>query len=208
MNESRTSSPNSDEPTQQKNRRNASRYFWITVIALAVITILLALARHFRWTEPPNSKPIEISGTVLQKILSGAPATAKEIAESDIEEMLDIFYAPAYAAIPDYASFHYSVLGEYIELSEAVKGQMSENLHDRLFAGFEQRLSEMATLLDQRYVEAYRNILQDQVAAQLTHDGTKLPSGELTDAVLQDAVERAQTTLPVATVAAGLAAAL
>ena len=118
--------------------------------------------------------------------------------------MLDSVYDPAYAAIPTYADFHYSVFGEYVEMTEAVRGQMSDALYERLFDGFEQRLMTAASDLDQRYAAEYQRELREQIEEQVSTEGILLPLGEVTDSVLQDAIARAHTTFPLATVAAGI----
>jgi hypothetical protein len=179
----------------------ASRSFWATVIFLAVITIGLTFVGR---VDPHDGRTVEYSRTTLERLLSETALAAKEVVELEIDALLESVYGPAYSAIPEYATFHYSVLGQYIELSAAVRGQMSDGLYDRIFNGFEQRLTEAASILDQRYVEAYQVILQDQISGQLAVDNISLPLGEITDAVLKDAVARAQVTLPLGTAVAGI----
>ena len=191
-------------PIHQQNGRNASRSFWATVFFLAAVTMVMTAVGRFHPADTPSLQPVELPQTVIEMLLSDTAIAAKEIVAPDIDALLDSVYGPSYAAIPEYATFHYSVLGEYIELTEAVIGQMSEGLHDRLFDGFEQRLADAVSHLDQRYVEAYHSILQEQISNLLTKEGTSLPLGEVTDAVLQDAVARVKTTLPLATVTAGI----
>ena len=191
------------EPDQRKNSSLASRFFWATVLLLAVATIGLTVVDDMRSTESPGPATVEISPTTLERLLSDTANAAKEAVESDINELLDAVYEPAYAAISAYADFHYSVLGEYVELTEAVRGQMSAGLYERLFDGFEQRLTDTVSVLDERYVYEYQSKLQNQIAGQLSTEGLSLPLGDVTDAVLQDAIARAQTTLPLATVAGG-----
>lgn len=192
------------EHNHKRDRKIASRSFWATVFILAAATIGLTIASRFHTVETPSPQPIELPRTTLEKLLSDTAVAAKEVVEPDIDAMLDAVYGPSYAAIPEYATFHYSVLGEYIELTAAVRGQMKDGLHDHLFDGFEQRLTDAAAALDLRYADAYRSILQEQTSVLFTTEGISLPFGEVTDAVLQDAVSRAQTTLPLATVAASI----
>ena len=192
------------EPDQKRNRRIVSLSFWATVFFLAFATIGLMLASRPDVVDVPHTQTVELPRTTLERLLSETAVAAIQVVELDIDPLLDTVYGPAYAAISEYATFHYSVLGQYVELTAAVQGQMSEGINDRIFEGFEQRLTDAASALDQRYIEAYRTILQDQIAAELATDGISLPLGEITDAVLQDAVARAQTTLPLGAVAAGI----
>ena len=190
---------------QKKNSRVASRFFWATVFILSVATLALTVVGRFRSTEPSPPAMVEINPTTLERLLSDTAIVAKTSVEPEISSLLDRVYGPAYEAIPAYADFHYSVLGEYVELTEAVTGQMSQALYERLFDGFERRLTDAAFNLDQRYVEEYRRNLQEQIAAQVSRESISLPLGKVTDAVLQDAKDRALTTLPLATVAVGIA---
>lgn len=189
---------------QQMNGRTTSRFFWATVFLVAVTTLALTVVGSFRSTDSSPISPVEVNPTTLEKLLSDTAIAAKKAVEPDIDTMLDTVYGPVYDAIPAYAEFHYSVLGEYVELTEAATGQMSDALYERLFNGFEQRLTNAASSLDQQYIEEYQSNLQKQIARQVSLDGTLLPLGEVTESILQDAVSRTHTTLPLATVAAGI----
>ncbi|MEP3333614.1 hypothetical protein [Sedimentitalea sp.] len=201
-----TSPPNSTETTSSVNAKYgiAARFFWTAVALLAVATLALTVASSLQTTNSSLQHSVEIEPTLLQTILSDTAISAQKAVAPDIDAYLDTVYAPAYAAIPAYADFHYSVLGEYIELTAAATGQMSDAIHERLFDGFEKRLTEAAAKLDKRYVEEYQRILEKKVAQQVSPGGATPLLGEVTDAVLQDAISRAHTTLPLATVAAGI----
>ena len=191
-------------PDQQKNGVIASRFFWATVFLLAFATVTLTVVGSLRSTDPSLPQPVEINPTTLERLLSDTAIAAGKTVEPDIRRLLDTVYDPAYAAIPTYADFHYSVLGEYVEMTEAVRGQMSDALYERLFDGFEQRLMTAASNLDQRYAAEYQRELREQIEEQVSTEGILLPLGEVTDSVLQDAIARAHTTFPLATVAAGI----
>ena len=197
-----TQSPNGYET---KKNKTASRFFWAAILVLAGLTLLLTLVGTLRNSEPAGPTTFEIPKTTLETILSEAAEKAQVIVAPETETILQNVYAPVYAAIPEYADFHYSVLGEYVELTEAAFGQMSHGLYDRLFKGFEQRLSDAATLLDQKYSEAYRSALKEQIETTIPTEQLSLPLGELTQAALEDAVSRARVTLPLASVVAGVA---
>ena len=81
---------------------------------------------------------------------------------------------------------------------------MNDALYERLFDGFEQRLMTAASNLDQLYAAEYQRELREQIEEQVSTEGNLLPLGEVTDSVLQDAIARAHTTFPLATVAAGI----
>jgi uncharacterized protein YaaW (UPF0174 family) len=193
---------------QMSPKRTTSRIFWATVSALAVATmtlVVVGLARAPSAEIPAEPILLEIPRTTLELLLTEAAETAHAEVSPDIDQILAEVYAPAYAAIPAYADFHYSVLGEYTELAEAAVSQMSTGLQSRLFAGFEQRLIEAGSLLDQRYADAYVAALKVQMDEEFTTESLRLPLGTLTQAALRDATVRARITAPLAFVAAGVA---
>jgi len=204
MNQNTPPDAHSAEPYRQKNSNITSRFFWGTVLLLATLVIGQSVVGNLRSTESSSISPVELPRTILEVILSDTAVEAKESVDRDLDKLLDSVYGPAYAAIPAYADFHYSVLGEYVELTEAVRGQMSEGLYERLFDGFEQRLLDAGSSLDQRYVEEYQRILQEKIAGQATPESISLPLGDVTQAILQDAIARAQITFPIATVAVAI----
>lgn len=204
MSQSQNSEKQVAKPDDKRSKNIVSVSFWATVIFLAFSTIGLMLAGRSYIVDTSYPQTAELPPTTLERLLSETAVSAIEVAKPDIDGLLDSVYGPAYAAVSDYATFHYSVLGQYVELTAAVQGQMSEGINERIFDGFEQRLTDAASKLDQRYVEAYQTILQRKISVQLATDGISLPLGEITDAILQEAVARAQTTLPLSTVAAGI----
>ena len=177
--------------------KTAWRFFWIAIFVLAGVTISLILAGILR-----DSQTYEIPQTMLETILSETAKTAQEIVAPDIAQELENVYSPVYAAIPEYADFHYSVLGQYDELTAFALGQMSDNLYQRLFNGFEQRFSDTLTSLDQKYEKAYRDALDEQIEETRSTEQSSLPLGELTQKVLDDALNRARITAPLAGTAA------
>ena len=195
--------PNIEHEKQQS--KTASRFFWAVIVILAGLTLFFSLLGTMRNTEPTKPTTYEIPKTKLETLLSEAAKKAHVIVVAETELILKNVYAPVYAAIPKYADFHYSVLGEYVELTEAAFGQMSKGLYDRLFNGFEERHLDAVTLLDQRYAEAYRDALKDQIEKTIPTEQSALPLGELTQAVLKDATGRARVTVPLSTVAAVVA---
>jgi hypothetical protein len=202
-----------DKNARSPNSKTAARFFWATILVLAGATIGLTVAGAMRTPErlaPPAVEPlapsaIEISPTMLESILSGAARKAEEIVAPDIDAVLQRVYEPSYAAIPAYAEFHYSILGEYTEITEAALGKVSDSLYKRLFSGFDLRFKYETAFLDKRYAEAYRSALKDQIADALPEGSKGVPLGEMTQSVLRDAMSRAKITLPLATVAAGIA---
>jgi hypothetical protein len=135
-------------PNRKSTGTNTARWFWGTILALMAITLGMTIAAHFRH-EPdferdasqPNAgkdaiaQADELPASELEKLLSAANAKALVLVNQDIGPLLDKAYKPVYAAIPVYADFHYSVWGEYVELSEAALGNIIGRLQEIMFVG-------------------------------------------------------------------------
>ncbi len=192
-----------DSPTPLQNRA-ASRSFWATIIVLATATIGLIIASAIRApnsdSEPPTSR--EIPETILEGMFTDANKESLKAVVAEIDPALLDVYAPVYAAIPIYVDFHYSVLGEYTELTEAVRRQAGNSLYEHLFNGFGERLEDAGSKLDQQYVDAYKKSLENQIKREFPSESTQLPPGKITEMTLQKMMDRARYTVPLATTAA------
>lgn len=186
-----------------KNPKGPKFYFWATILTLAIGTALLVVFGSVR-NQTDISSEYEISPTTLETIFSDTAEVARLAVEPDVGAVLRSVYAPVYAAIPIYAEFHYSVLGEYTELTEAALGQMSGAIEERLFSGFGTRLNGAAQTLDQRYVDEYQNALRDNIQAKIPAEKLSLPLGQMSQSVLEDAMSRARITFPISSVSAGI----
>ena len=199
----------------RRRKKMMSYSFWGTIILLAIATVGLSLIGSFRsatLTEDDSSiaivetapAPVELPQTTIERIVTEAAGKAYVLVAPSVNELLENVYQPVYAAIPVYASYHYSVFGEYIELSEAVRGEMSAGIYERLYDGFETRLSDTATLLDLNYSEEFQNALQAEIEVELPEGSLPVPLGPLTQTAKSDALRRASVTVPLAAVAATL----
>ncbi|MFA5495706.1 MAG: hypothetical protein WC247_13090 [Porticoccaceae bacterium] len=191
---------NTDPP--RSRHRAAPLFFRATLLLLAGAAMVLATGGPIRAPQPAAPTVYEIPATALERMLGKAASQAQAAATPGISSLLDTAYAPAYAAIPVYADFHYTLRGQYSALGAAVAGTLDDRLHNHLFDGLEQRLNGVAQLLDQRYTETYRHVLQAEVDSAVPRHSMALPLGEMTQAVLQDAQDRAKITVPLASVAA------
>jgi len=143
--------------------------------------------------------PGEQSAADLAEWLSDAREVALEAVKRQIDPVLAAAYKPAYDAIPQYADFHFSVVGEYTELSAAAFGDFSGNLEEMLFGGLDERLHNVGIELDNIFNSTFSAALNTSVEAPgLTGSGL----GSVTRQALQDAQERMLVTVPVSTAAA------
>ena len=115
-------------------RKTASNFFWGTILILLAISIggnfknLLNISQtlikneelqnFLKVKEVPLENEVEL--TSLEEIIKEAATKARDDLFLKLDKSMEKVYSPVYAAIPVYASFHYSVLGEYTELSEVL----------------------------------------------------------------------------------------
>ena len=179
-----------------------AKTFWSFILAFAAITIGLTIVAVVRAPTEYNPPPAKIA-----ELFSEAAHIAYETSNRDLEAELNTVYAPVYAAIPKYLDFHYSVLGEYVELTEAAIGNMSTRLENSLYAGFETRLTELANEKDAELFSIYVSELKESIKASIPDESSHLPLGELTERAIANAQARMQTSVPLATATIGVLAA-
>jgi len=204
--------PIPEEPNQSRPHanQNLSRWFWGTIIIFAVLSILLTLLAEFRYTDAPTtqgdadpegvetSDTNEFSGTRLERILNKSNQVGLEMAKQKIGPLLEAAYAPVYDAIPAYTDFHYSLPGEYLELTEAAIGDLGGAIQTRLFPGLKERLERVMYLLDESFETVYREQLEESLSEALPAGSNDTALGPLTQSVIEDAKTRIKVTAPVA----------
>lgn len=179
-----------------------AKAFWLFIVAFAVITIALTIIAAIRAPTEYNPPPSKIA-----ELFSEAAHTALSEASTDLESQLNTVYEPVYAAIPKYLDFHYSVLGEYVELTDAALGSMSARLEKSLYAGFEDRLTKLADDKDSQIFGLYLANIRESIRARIPDESAHLPLGELTERAIANAQARVQTSVPLATATFGVLAA-
>lgn len=183
-------------------RKNAvSLAFWGTIAFMAVATITVAFIGSLRSGDPDSAVPLEIDRTRIEEILSRAGEATLPAVLQQTDPLLDGVYEPVYAAIPDYADFHYSLVGEYSLLFMALQGGVADDLQQRLFEGFQQRVDSALERLDSLSLELYKSNLDAAVRDLLSAGSAGAILGEASQFALDDAMARARLSIPVAAAA-------
>ncbi|UWQ47203.1 hypothetical protein [Leisingera aquaemixtae] len=165
---------------------------------MAVLSLLLVAKATLRQHEGPDfiaqNWIEEKSAAELNEGFNAASKAALSKAQARIGSLLDAAYKPVYAGIPEYADYHYSVWGEYAELTAAALGDVGMKLQETLFDGLDKRLEEVSRDLDVTFVQTFRDNLYESLG-----DGgdTGAVLGELTRVSLEDATNRTLVTAPV-----------
>lgn len=208
--------------------RTLSRLFWGTIILLMGITLGLALMAWLRAPEraaghapgpsaasPSAASPIRETITEAAKRLedakkqtSAAANAATKFAYEDtkkhLSDRLDEAYKPAFAALPGYVDFHYSVLGEYAELAGAALGKSQQELQRRVFDGLDDGIRAAANSADERFNTSFAKHL-DAKTAQFDVNMPK-EVRDVVELVRADLTGRVIVTAPVASAASTAAA--
>lgn len=190
----------SNNPTDTPQEKNLFWWFWGTIILFTVVSILLTIfaSLHQKGNVEGTHNPNEFPPTVLERVLSEPNTAALTTTKALIDPLLDKAYAPVYLAISDYTEFHFSLKGEYIELTSAALGYQSKEIQARLFSGLQERLSDIAKTLDTNFETTFKEHLAQGLANTLEKESEAFSAGPLTQAVTQDAKNRIAVIVPVA----------
>ena len=180
------------------NRNVESSAFWGAIIFMAIATVTVALIGSLRSGGPDSMVRHEFKPTIIEGILGRASEATLQAVLQQTDPLLDGVYEPVYAAIPDYADFHYSLMGEYSLLFMALQGGIGDDLQQRLFGGFRERTNSVLDELDSLSLELYKSNLEAEVRDALNAESAGAVLGEATQLALDDAVARARVSIPIA----------
>lgn len=144
----------------------------------------------------PPERPVLLSQEALHAVLDGAAREAGDAAMGAARQALQKAFAPVHAAIPAYADFHYSVRGEYAELTAAAMGTLAGTVEARLFAGHDARLAAAEQEIWGQYGLAMAGALARRGTAAARAVSPTAPLAEASQLVLKDALGRASAAKP------------
>lgn len=204
----------------QKAKPLFSLFFWGSIYVMIAITLGLLLLGFWqsRNLPPPSSEdsqirvdevvipepPPEIESGTLRRYFQQANQQAFQASSAQLDQLLNALYAPVYAGINDYADFHYSIRGEYTELTSAAIGQIGASMQQMMFNGFDERLGRTSAVLDSTYASVFQATLTEAIQTDLPDDLQLESLGSMTRAAIDSATSRAQVTVPLATATASV----
>ena len=210
------------EPGQEpRPRMTAWGAFWRTIVVLLVMmTVLVAFAYRGAEVafseleeappeavvEAPEPPVFEAPQGVVEGWARRAAEAATDTATDELRLRLGDVFAPVHAAVPAYADFHYSVLGEYVELTEAAFRAVSSSMQDRLFGGFNPRLEDALAEVALVFEETFRAEIEEDVEAGRLALGEDAIISEATRLAINDTIARSGIGLPSEIMAAGVGA--
>lgn len=202
-------------------RMTAWGAFWRTILGLLVMMAFL-VAFAYRGAEvalkdleeapleavveAPEPPVFDAPQGVVEGWARRAAEAATDAATDELRARLNDVFAPVHEAVPAYADFHYSVLGEYVELTEAAFRAVSSSMQDRLFAGFNPRLEGALGEVGLVFEETFRAEIEEDVEASRLALGEDAIISEATRLAINDTIARAGIGLPSEIMAAGVGA--
>lgn len=196
------------EVNEVNKKQNLKYWFWGTIAALIVSSILLTIMAHFNTgpkqvvleesgsteavQDPKNTLPKELSPSEIREIFNNAYQPALESALARADKLIDSAYQPVYRKIPAYTEWHYSVWGSYVELGTAAVDSPEKLLEEKLLSGLSDRLSAIPKQVVLEFSATFERGLNVQLDDFEAND-RKI--GPLTQTILNDAALQTGTSV-------------
>lgn len=187
-----------DNRTRQTGAQGAgkpeglARWYWGTacLLIVAALGVSAIAGRQVAEERPEVRESSEDSGGWADASMKKAEQAAMEVMKG-IDPALDAAFAPVYAGIPRYLDFHYSLKGEWLELSASVLGQMESELDQQLFTGLEGEVASISQGLQTDFDRLWRASVEASLAESPAVRG---PYAKLARVSVEDARDRIATT--------------
>ena len=146
----------------RRNRATLILWAWRTILVLISVTVLLSITAFIHGWPKPLEPPAPPEPPRAHGPVAPDPIGACELrqqaqrqwrafrerllrqqlrqTEGAIQGEIEAAFAPIYEGIPPFLDWHYSVIGQYVELGQAAFGRLQEEFAARLFAGLEGRI--------------------------------------------------------------------
>lgn len=169
-----------------------ARWYWGTagLLIVASLGVSAIAGRQIAEEVPEVQEPAEDSGGWADAAMRKAEKAAMEVMK-EIDPALEDAFEPVYAGIPRYLDFHYSLKGEWLELSASVLGQMESQLDRQLFTGLESRIGTISQGLQTDFDRLWLASVEASLAEK---PAVKGPFAELARQSVEDARNRIETT--------------
>lgn len=143
------------------------KIFWLTIIILTLIYITLQVLATMNKDSAEVPKlildPVVISINLDRADSNITIDIKREIANinSTIDANIDNLFIPVENNIDSFLDFHYSVIGEYIELGAMATEKINKTIEKRLFGSdFENRVKEAFKKIDTKYGDSMKKHIQ------------------------------------------------
>jgi len=162
---------------QKAKNKRFWRYFWATIIVLAILFIGLNITASKKLSEMSKVDREARLENIFNQFKTKYPefmTMTKSLNSNSLKEIkrqIDISinkaYQPIYGQIDNFSDFHYSVKGEYTELGTVLFGEVENILEEQLFkpSNFQSiltnELKNINTKSTQIIIKQFKNLKQD-----------------------------------------------
>lgn len=184
-------------PQTSRNRATLVLWAWRTILILISVTVLLSITAFIHgWSTPPElpapPEPLRAHGPVARGPIG--PCELRQQAqrqwrafrerllrqqlrqtEGAVQDGIEAAFAPIYEGIPAFLDWHYSVIGQYMELGQAAFGRLQEEFAARLFADLEGRIADASAGVDR----VMRDEMRESVEQWIRDEAQTLPTQAL-----------------------------
>ncbi len=166
-------------------------YFWWTILTLISVTgVLLILATLNQNPQPEEERRAEEERKVRIEQGKEAPQSEEELrarvekrkghilgkvlrpesfqkTDKAIDKKIDTAFAPIYEQIPKFLDWHYSVSGQYQQLSEAAFGDLESEMEEWLLSGVHERLEDASAKINEIFKAEFRSLIEQKIQDEL-----------------------------------------
>lgn len=170
--------PGSDSHQGEQRRPSAVTWAYraiLTLISAMVLLLILVVTRTPDYPQPQGqpAEPVRVSGSevgqrVNKRLLEFLDRMRQDpLPETDqaIEEKINEAFAPVYDRIPEFLDWHYSIVGQYMELFLAAgeEEKLEKEIRSRLFVKLQERIGTATQEVDR--------VMQEEIVSQIEQWG-------------------------------------
>lgn len=174
----------------KKSKRGMSSYLlWIMIAGPISLVVTFLTGCGESQTEELRAQAEQRKGSILRNVLRPELFGRTDKA---IHEEIDLAFEPIYPRIPDFLDWHYSVLGQYQQLSATVLGELESEAKQRLFSDVNERLESVSEKIDGVFEDEFRSLISQKIQdeAQTVDDAVRATYESLLNEAMQDSIQR------------------
>lgn len=180
----------------KKSKRGMNSYLlWIMLAAPISLVVTFLTGCGESQTEELRAQAEQKKGSILRNVLRPELFGRTDKA---IHEEIDLAFEPIYSGVPEFLNWHYSVLGQYQQLSAAVLGESESEAKSRLFSGVNERLESASEKIDGVFEDEFRSLISQKIQdeTQTVDEAARATYESLLNEVMSDSIQRFSSSAP------------
>lgn len=180
----------------KKSKRGMNSYLlWIMLAAPISLVVTFLTGCGESQTEELRAQAEQKKGSLLRNVLRPELFGRTDKA---IHEEIDLAFEPIYSGVPEFLDWHYSVLGQYQQLSAAVLGELESEAKSRLFSGVNERLESASEKIDGVFEDEFLSLISAKIQdeAQTVDEAARATYESLLNEAMSDSIQRFSSSAP------------